>query len=526
MAPPEDASLLRDSAHPLAIVFLFGFKLAAIATFLLLGFFTSSFVVQAVLTLLLLAADFWTVKNVSGRLLVPRGGRCARGTESAGQERVLVDAVLHAVGVGAAGPGVRIETGADLAVIGGGGAGAQRYPVGGVLEVSSRGHTQRPRRRPGERGHGLRLPTVEPLVRRDRLEAEGGRGGARVGLKVEHNGDVPFKRTNATRMAVVSAHSIAGRWAATGPAVPHAANGCSIARRCAGDRNGRRPQWASEVRERASEFGVCGRSAACTTPASARGRLAVSAGSAAVAAAHPHGTAAEECAAGGVRTRGIGRHLQHRGVALVHHAAAASDGIGPQLRRQPRLAKQQHPAGVAIQPVQQSDCGQGGRIRDPPRIPLHPLQYRLGVHTGGLVQRHEILVFIQDSPTQPVDFSVCSFRSGCSLAHPRALQHTAHLRRRGSRPLDAAAPLGTIVCVRLVASRAIQSQETSIPPGGSGLVRVSSATPITVSRQQHRHVLILLPLHLAHISFMNTAIDPICSKPPSVWSSVRHARTA
>ncbi|KAK4536650.1 hypothetical protein CDCA_CDCA09G2675 [Cyanidium caldarium] len=70
MAPPEDASLLRDSAHPLAIVFLFGFKLAAIATFLLLGFFTSSFVVQAVLTLLLLAADFWTVKNVSGRLLV------------------------------------------------------------------------------------------------------------------------------------------------------------------------------------------------------------------------------------------------------------------------------------------------------------------------------------------------------------------------------------------------------------------------------------------------------------------------
>eukprot|EP00168_Porphyra_purpurea_P021261 TRINITY_DN937_c0_g1_i1.p2 TRINITY_DN937_c0_g1~~TRINITY_DN937_c0_g1_i1.p2 ORF type:complete len:254 (-),score=106.13 TRINITY_DN937_c0_g1_i1:355-1038(-) len=62
--------ILATSSHPTAAVFHVAFKAAAVASYLLLGIFTKSFVVQFVLTVTLLAFDFWTVKNVSGRLLV------------------------------------------------------------------------------------------------------------------------------------------------------------------------------------------------------------------------------------------------------------------------------------------------------------------------------------------------------------------------------------------------------------------------------------------------------------------------
>lgn len=62
--------ILATSAHPTVAVFHVAFKLAAVASYLLLGIFTKSFVVHFVLTVTLLAFDFWTVKNVSGRLLV------------------------------------------------------------------------------------------------------------------------------------------------------------------------------------------------------------------------------------------------------------------------------------------------------------------------------------------------------------------------------------------------------------------------------------------------------------------------
>lgn len=62
--------ILATSAHPTVAVFHVAFKMAAIASYLLLGIFTKSFVVHFVLTVTLLAFDFWTVKNVSGRLLV------------------------------------------------------------------------------------------------------------------------------------------------------------------------------------------------------------------------------------------------------------------------------------------------------------------------------------------------------------------------------------------------------------------------------------------------------------------------
>lgn len=63
-------SILRQSSHKTAATFHVLLKIAAIASYLLLGLFTSSFVIQFVVTVTLLAVDFWTVKNVSGRLLV------------------------------------------------------------------------------------------------------------------------------------------------------------------------------------------------------------------------------------------------------------------------------------------------------------------------------------------------------------------------------------------------------------------------------------------------------------------------
>lgn len=62
--------ILQQSSHKTTATVHVLFKVAAIASYLLLGFLTSSFVIQFVVTVTLLAIDFWTVKNVSGRLLV------------------------------------------------------------------------------------------------------------------------------------------------------------------------------------------------------------------------------------------------------------------------------------------------------------------------------------------------------------------------------------------------------------------------------------------------------------------------
>lgn len=40
----KDASILSQSAHPIALIFLYLFRVAAIATYLLCGFFSSSYV--------------------------------------------------------------------------------------------------------------------------------------------------------------------------------------------------------------------------------------------------------------------------------------------------------------------------------------------------------------------------------------------------------------------------------------------------------------------------------------------------
>lgn len=71
--PEEDGmvqKVLRESSHPTIAVVHIAFKLGAIASYLLLGLFTKNFVIQFVVTVTLLAFDFWVVKNVTGRLLV------------------------------------------------------------------------------------------------------------------------------------------------------------------------------------------------------------------------------------------------------------------------------------------------------------------------------------------------------------------------------------------------------------------------------------------------------------------------
>ncbi|KAG5644720.1 Golgi apparatus membrane protein tvp23 [Asterophora parasitica] len=64
------AGIFRQSAHPLALFFLFFFRIAAIAVYILCGFFTDNYVLSTVAVVVLLAMDFWNCRNVAGRTLV------------------------------------------------------------------------------------------------------------------------------------------------------------------------------------------------------------------------------------------------------------------------------------------------------------------------------------------------------------------------------------------------------------------------------------------------------------------------
>ncbi|KAJ7126632.1 Golgi apparatus membrane protein TVP23 [Mycena crocata] len=64
------AGIFRQSAHPLALFFLFLFRTAAITVYLLSGFVTDNYVLATVAVVVLLAMDFWNCRNVAGRTLV------------------------------------------------------------------------------------------------------------------------------------------------------------------------------------------------------------------------------------------------------------------------------------------------------------------------------------------------------------------------------------------------------------------------------------------------------------------------
>ncbi|KAJ2549140.1 Golgi apparatus membrane protein tvp23 [Coemansia sp. RSA 1933] len=68
--PQSQQNMFQASSHPLALLFLILFKSGALAIYLLGNFFTDNFIILFVLCVLILAVDFWTVKNISGRLLV------------------------------------------------------------------------------------------------------------------------------------------------------------------------------------------------------------------------------------------------------------------------------------------------------------------------------------------------------------------------------------------------------------------------------------------------------------------------
>jgi len=66
----KKVSLFKESRHPGAACFHLLFKTLAVLVYEFQGLFNLGFVLVCVACIVLLAFDFWTVKNVSGRLLV------------------------------------------------------------------------------------------------------------------------------------------------------------------------------------------------------------------------------------------------------------------------------------------------------------------------------------------------------------------------------------------------------------------------------------------------------------------------
>ncbi|KAH7715647.1 hypothetical protein AAVH_16954 [Aphelenchoides avenae] len=70
----EDRSSLtngfRSLRHPFVVLAHVGFRASAIFFYVFANIFAVSFIIQFLVILTLLSADFWTVKNITGRLLV------------------------------------------------------------------------------------------------------------------------------------------------------------------------------------------------------------------------------------------------------------------------------------------------------------------------------------------------------------------------------------------------------------------------------------------------------------------------
>uniref|UniRef100_A0A1B6E0H6 Golgi apparatus membrane protein TVP23 homolog n=1 Tax=Clastoptera arizonana TaxID=38151 RepID=A0A1B6E0H6_9HEMI len=66
----EDNANGHKLTHPYVTLFHLAFRGTALLFYLLCGFFSDSFITSFVLIVLLLSMDFWTVKNITGRLMV------------------------------------------------------------------------------------------------------------------------------------------------------------------------------------------------------------------------------------------------------------------------------------------------------------------------------------------------------------------------------------------------------------------------------------------------------------------------
>ncbi|KAJ1881559.1 Golgi apparatus membrane protein tvp23 [Coemansia sp. RSA 486] len=95
----QQPNMFQVSSHPLALLFLILFKSCALALYLLGNFFTDNFILIFVLCVLTLAVDFWTVKNISGRLLV--GLRWWNEVNEDGTNQWIFESRDQAVGVNA-----------------------------------------------------------------------------------------------------------------------------------------------------------------------------------------------------------------------------------------------------------------------------------------------------------------------------------------------------------------------------------------------------------------------------------------
>lgn len=73
VAPSSEWSLirrLRESSHPVATLFFLVLRLAPLAIYIFGSWFISNPVLVFISVSLAVAADFWNIKNISGRLLV------------------------------------------------------------------------------------------------------------------------------------------------------------------------------------------------------------------------------------------------------------------------------------------------------------------------------------------------------------------------------------------------------------------------------------------------------------------------
>ncbi|KAG5885463.1 hypothetical protein JTB14_037044 [Gonioctena quinquepunctata] len=67
----EDEIRRKNSlVHPYVTFFHLAFRGAAIAAYMFCGWFSNSFITSFIIVVLLLSMDFWTVKNITGRMMV------------------------------------------------------------------------------------------------------------------------------------------------------------------------------------------------------------------------------------------------------------------------------------------------------------------------------------------------------------------------------------------------------------------------------------------------------------------------
>ena len=63
-------NFISKASHPMVCIFTIIFKIGAITAFILLDIFVSNEAIAYLVVIILSASDFWTTKNISGRILV------------------------------------------------------------------------------------------------------------------------------------------------------------------------------------------------------------------------------------------------------------------------------------------------------------------------------------------------------------------------------------------------------------------------------------------------------------------------